>query len=39
MNKADLTARVATEASLSSADADAAVRVVFSAIADALARG
>ena len=39
MNKADLTARVATEASLSSADADAAVRTVFSAIAEALARG
>lgn len=39
MNKADLASRVATEASLSKAEADAAVRVVFSTIADALARG
>lgn len=39
MNKADLTARVAARASLSSADADTAVRAVFSTIADALAGG
>ena len=39
MNRAELTARVATEASLSNANSDAAVRAVFSAIADALARG
>ena len=37
MNKADLAASIATEASLSDADADAAVRAVFSTIADALA--
>ena len=39
MNKADLATRVATEPSLPSADADAAVRAVFSAIVEALARG
>ena len=39
MNKADLAARVATEALLSKADADDAVRAVFSTIADALAHG
>ena len=39
MNKSDLTVRVAARASLSKADAAAAVRAVFSAIADALARG
>ena len=39
MNKADLAARVATRASLSRADADAAVSAVFSAIAEALGRG
>ena len=39
MNKADLATRVATRASLSKADADAAVSAVFSAIAEALGRG
>ena len=38
MNKADLATRVATVASLSRAQTDAAVRAVFSTIADALAR-
>ena len=39
MNKTDLAARVATRTSISKANADAAVRAVFSAIADALADG
>ena len=39
MNKAELTARTATETSLSSADADDAVTPVFSTIDDALASG
>ena len=39
MKKSDLTARVASEASLSKADADGAVNAMFSAISDALANG
>ena len=39
MNKAELSARVATRMSMSKAGADAAVRVVFSTIADAVAGG
>ena len=39
MNKTDLAARVATRTSISKANAAAAVRPVFSAIADALAGG
>lgn len=39
MKKSDLTARVASEASLSKANADGAVNAMFSAISDALANG
>ena len=39
MNKRELAAQVAASTSLSQSDADAAVRAVFSAIADALAGG
>ena len=38
MNKAELTAHVAAETSVTRATADSLVRAVFSAIADALAR-
>ena len=38
MNKSDLSARVASEVSLSKADADSAVNAVLSAIGDSLAR-
>ena len=39
MNKSDISTRVASEVSLSKADADSAVNAVLSAIGDALARG
>ena len=39
MKKSDVSSQVASQASLSRADADAAVTAVFSAISDALARG
>ena len=39
MNKHELAAHVAARTSLAKSDADAAVRAVFSALADALARG
>ena len=39
MNKAELSARVATQTSMSKAGTDAAVSAVFSTIADALAGG
>ena len=39
MNKRELAAQVAARTSLSQSDADAAMRAVFSAIADALASG
>ena len=39
MKKSDLSARVAAEASLSTADADTAVNAVLGSIRDALARG
>ena len=39
MNKAELSARVATRTSMSKAGADDAVTAVFSTIADALSRG
>ena len=39
MNKRELAAKVAATTSLSQSDADAAVSAVFSAVADALAKG
>ena len=39
MKKSDLSSRVASEASLSKANADRVVKVMFSAIEDALANG